>query len=207
MKTKNLIKRNFPLVLSELLHSNYDSTSTKNEAYAEQLVKIHAEFVKRNKQLTLLLDNYIIQRTNRIKTNNFLKKFIFWFFVGMLGVLTVAVVLFIIFNITIKTIPELVSLITVSGTYLASLIGIFQIMSKYLFPVDEEKDAISMIKTVINNDVQVEQLISNNIGNTLVNNMENLKNIKELKDNNIISEKEFNELKENIIEKIKKEFS
>ena len=34
------------------------------------------------------------------------------------------------------------------------------IISKYLFPFDEEKDTIEMIKTVIQNDVQVEKIMS-----------------------------------------------
>lgn len=195
--------KNFLSILSELLSSNYDSISTENEAYAKQLVDVHEEFVKRNKKLTSLLDDYIVQRKKRVNTNNFLKKFIFWFFVGMLAALTITVVCFVAFNITIKTIPAMVSLISVSATYLASLIGIFQIMSKYLFPVDEEKDTISMIKAVIDNDVQVEQLMSNAIDKSFANDVEHLKLMKELRDSHIISPEEFVELKESILKKIK----
>lgn len=190
--------------LSDLLNSNYDSISTENEAYAKQLVNVHEEFVSRNKKLTSLLDDYIEQRKKRVNTNNFLKKFIFWFFVGMLAALTITVVAFVAFNIRIKTIPAMVSLISVSATYLASLIGIFQIMSKYLFPVDEEKDTISMIKAVIDNDVQVEQLMSNAIDQSLANDVERLKLLKELQDRHIITQEEFAELKESILTKIKK---
>lgn len=158
----------FLVTLAELLGSNYDNKPTETEEYAKQLQSVHVEFVKRNEKLTSLLEDYITQRKERIRTNNFLKKFIFWFFVGMLGVLTITVVFFVAFNITIKTIPAMVSLISVSATYLASLIGIFQIMSKYLFPVDEEKDTINMIKAVINNDVQVEELLSKAIDKIII---------------------------------------
>lgn len=38
--------------LWELLTSKFDSKPTKNEQYAEQLMNVHAEFVKRNGKLT-----------------------------------------------------------------------------------------------------------------------------------------------------------
>ncbi|MEE0945574.1 MAG: hypothetical protein U0M42_01945 [Acutalibacteraceae bacterium] len=195
--------KNFFATLAELLSSNYDNKPTKTEEYAKQLVSVHEEFVKRNEKLTSLLDDYITQRKERVRTNNFLKKFIFWFFVGMLGALTITVVCFVAFNITIKTISAMVSLISVSATYLASLIGIFQIMSKYLFPVDEEKDTISMIKAVINNDVEVEKLMSTAIDKSFANDVEHLKLMKELRDSHTITQEEFVELKESILKKIK----
>lgn len=193
----------FLVTLAELLGSNYDNKPTETEEYAKQLQNVHEEFVKRNEKLTSLLEDYITQRKERIRTNNFLKKFIFWFFVGMLGVLTITVVFFVAFNITIKTIPAMVSLISVSATYLASLIGIFQIMSKYLFPVDEEKDTINMIKAVINNDVQVEELLSKAIDKNNHSDIERLKMFKELRDSGIITNDEFDELKEQVLKKMK----
>ncbi len=193
----------FVSTLYELLNAKYDKKPTRNEEYAAQLVAVHEEFVKRNEKLTSLLEDYITQRKERVTTNNFLKKFIFWFFVVMLGALTITVVCFVSSNITVKTIPAMVSLISVSATYLASLIGVFQIMSKYLFPVDEEKDTISMIKAVINNDVEVEKLMSTAIDKSFANDVEHLKLMKELRDSHTITQEEFVELKESILKKIK----
>lgn len=198
-----MVDTKFVETLAELLSSNYDNKPTKNEEYAKQLVSVHEEFVKRNEKLTSLLDSFITQRDERVRVNNFLKKFIFWFFIGMLAVLTITVVGFVAFNITIKTIPSMVSLISVSATYLASLIGIFKIMSKYLFPVDEEKDTISMIKAVINNDVKVEQLMSSAIDKSLANDVEQLKLMNELLSDNIITQEEFDDIKKIILNKIK----
>lgn len=155
-------------VLRDLLISNFDNKPTKNEEYAEQLMNVHAQFVNRNGKLTNLLDDYIEQRRKRVETNNFLKKFIFWFFVGLLAVLTIAVVVFIVCNRNSNSIPSMVSLLSVSATYLASLIAVFEIMSKYLFPIDEEKDTITMIQAVIDNDVQVEELMSKAIDKSIV---------------------------------------
>ena len=97
----------------------------------------------------------------------------------------------------------MVSLLSVSVTYLASLIAVFEIMSKYLFPIDEEKDTISMIQAVINNDVQVEELMSNAIDKSHSEVIERLKMLKQLCDDKVLTDEEFNEIKKNLIEKIK----
>ncbi|MDE7302125.1 MAG: SHOCT domain-containing protein [Oscillospiraceae bacterium] len=190
-------------VLWDLITSNFDSNPTKNEEYAEQLMNVHVQFVKRNGKLTDLLDDYIEQRRGRVKTNNFLKKFIFWFFIVLLGILTIAVAIFIICNRNSDSIPAMVSLLSVSVTYLASLIAVFEIMSKYLFPIDEEKDTISMIQAVINNDVQVEELMSNAIDKNHSEVIERLKMLKQLCDDKVLTDEEFNEIKKNLIEKLK----
>lgn len=77
--------------------------------------------------MTDLLDDYIEQRRKRVETNNFLKKSIFWFFVGLLAVLTIAVAVFTVCNRNSNSIPSMVSLLSVSATYLASLIAVFEI--------------------------------------------------------------------------------
>lgn len=99
----------------------------------------------------------------------------------------------------------MVSLFSVSVTYLASLIAVFEIMSKYLFPIDEEKDTITMIQAVINNDVQVEELMSKAIDKSHAEIIERLRLLKQLHDENVLTDEEFNEIKKNLIEKIKEE--
>lgn len=196
----------FTEVLLQLLSSTYDKEPTRNEKYAKQLVGVHEEFVKRNEKLTRLLTDFIDQRKERIRTNKFLKKFIFWFFVSMLGVLTITVALFVVFNIdNVKTIPAVIALVSISVTYLVSLIAVLEVMSKYLFPVDEEKDTIAMIKAVIKNDVQVEKLMSAAISKSRYDEIEWLKKVKELHDGGVLSEKEFTEWKEHLLKKMKRE--
>ena len=123
----------------------------------------------------------------------------------MLAVLTIAVVVFIVCNRNSNSIPAMVSLLSVSVTYLASLIAVFEIMSKYLFPIDEEKDTITMIQAVINNDVQVEELMSKAIDKSHAEIIERLRLLKRLHDENVLTDEEFNEIKKNLIEKIKEE--
>lgn len=148
-------------VLLELLTSNYDTDPTKNEQYAEQLISVHEQFVKRNAKLTQLLTEYIQQRNARVKTNSFFKKFTFWTFISLLVLLTISVsIVFVNLDFDKSNISSLVSVLSVSATYLTSILSIFSIMSKYLFPCDEEKDAIGMIGAVINNDLKVEEIMT-----------------------------------------------
>ena len=193
----------YPLLLRELLSSDYDSQPTKNEEYAEQLMKVHAQFAKRNGKLTDLLDDFIQQRRDRVKTNKSFKNIIFWFFVCLLGLLTIGVVVFIICNRTSESVAGMISLISVLATYLASLIAVFEIISKYLFPLDEEKDTISMIQTVINNDVKVEEIMSKEIDRGNGASIERLRALKQLMDDGVLTQEEFTELKKALLEKLK----
>lgn len=193
----------YPLLLRELLSSDYDSQPTKNEEYAEQLMKVHAQFAKRNGKLTDLLDDFIQQRRDRVKTNKTFKNIIFWFFVCLLGLLTIGVVVFIICNRTSESVAGMISLISVLATYLASLIAVFEIISKYLFPLDEEKDTISMIQTVINNDVKVEEIMSKEIDRGNGASIERLRALKQLMDDDVLTQEEFTELKKALLEKLK----
>lgn len=194
----------FNQVLQLLLQSKYDNKSTSNEDYAKQLKNVHTEFVKRNEKLTGLLEDYIQHRKERIKTNDSLKKFIFWLFVALLIVLTIVVVIvFVKTDLNSSDVSSAVSLISVALTYLGSLISIFKIMSTYLFPVDEEKDTIEMIKTVIENDIQVEQLMSQTIQDYEDSDIKKIQTLKQLHDSGALDENEFKELKVTFIDKIK----
>ena len=196
-------EKTFFEVLSDLWKSKYDSKSTKNENYAEQLIAVHNEFVKRNESLTNLLTEYIADRKKRIKTNNFLKKFIFWFFVGLLSVLTICVVVvFLKTDINSSSVPSVLSLLSVAATYLGSLMSIFKIMSQYLFPRDEEKDAIDMIKAVINNDVKIEDMMSKAIKENQQSYAEKIKECKKLLDEGYLTQNEYLDLKAKFISKM-----
>lgn len=191
---------NFEEVLLDLLSSKYDRKPTKNENYAIQLINVHQEFVERNIKLTSLLNNYIDSIEKRSKTNRFFKKFIFWLFVSFLLALTVVVVVvFIKVDMNKVNVASVVSLISVAVTYLGSLLAIFEIMSKYLFSATEEKDTIEMIKAVFDNDVKVEDLMSKAIKENKDENFEKLSKSKELLDKGIITQEEFDKLKDKFV--------
>lgn len=197
-------------VFLELFRSRLDSVPTENEQYAKQLHMVHEQFEKRNISLTKLLDSYMTQRDRRIKTNTFFKKFLFWFLVGLLGILTITVSI-IFAKVDYKdvdSVSSVVALVSVAVTYLTSILSTFKIMTKYLFPADEEKDTISMISTVINNDLKVEKITNKAIGKLSTSDITNasneasvLKLYKDLLDLQVIDQAEYDHFKKYVLKR------
>lgn len=190
----------FAQVFLDLLKSKYDNTPTKDESYASQLMGVHQEFVKRNCQLTGLLKDYIDYKNQRFKENKICKRIIFGVFIAFFVLLSIIVaVVFIRVDYNKVSINTAVSLVTVAGTYLGSILSIIKIISEYLFPVDEEKNTIEMIKTVIENDVNVENMMSQAIAKTESIDVETIRECKKMFDENCISKEEYEELKKRLI--------
>ena len=195
----------YKTVFRDLFSSYVDTSPTENESYAAQLTEVHKEFVKRNKSLTGLLDNYIENKKDRVKENKLCKQVIFWVFMSIFVLLSVTVVcVFRKTNINESNAAVTTSLVTVAVTYLTSILSIIIVISKYLFPVDEEKDTIEMIKTVIGNDVLVEQMMAEAIDKANSVDAQKLRDYKLLLDDGIITQDEFEYLKDSYINKPKK---
>lgn len=194
-------------LIEELVNYNRDDKSTKDEKYARQLVAIHDEFVKRNEKLTKLLDDYISQHNVRAEENHKLKRFIFGFFVFILTILTF-IISFVFLKIDYSNVDlsSVAALISVAVTYIGSILSILKIMSKYLFPIEEEKDTISMIKTVIENDIEIEKIMPSSVRDSIKNSskekIELIFECKKLLDVNGISEEEYNKIKKEVLGEI-----
>lgn len=148
--------------LSELLEdSAHDDQSTTDEEYAGGLLKAHDQIVQRNILLTKLLESYIDSHSKKFLENRLYKRIMFFVFLGVFVVFTGATLwMFLRTDFSNADIPQVVSLLSVGATYIGSIFVAYEIMFKYLFPTDEEKDMISMIKTVIENDLKVEEFTS-----------------------------------------------
>lgn len=195
----------YKTVFQDLLSSYIDAIPTKNESYAQQLTEVHKEFVKRNKSLTGLLDDYIENRNSRVKENKLCKQIIFWVFLVVFLLLTGTVIyIFVKTDINESNAAVITSLVTVAATYLASILSIINIISKYLFPVDEEKDTIEMIKTVIGNDVQVEKMMAEAMDKAKYIDAQKLKDYKNLLTEGVITQEDFEYLKDSLINRPQK---
>ena len=142
--------------------TNQDAKDLLN-SYADGLGKIHIEVSERNKYLSELLKNYVQQRRSRIIINNHLKIIVFIGIVVIFYAFSRCIFTTINefdFNNTKTNVNSLISLITVAVTYCGSLIGVLEIITKYLFPISEENDATSILKAIIENDNQAEQMIN-----------------------------------------------
>lgn len=148
-------------LLTLLEESEPDVQSTTDEKYAEGLLKAHGEVVGRNILLTQLLKNYIESHSKKIQENRLYKRVMFFTFVGAFILFTgVTLWKFMFTDVNSANIPQVVSLLSVGATYIGSIFVAYEIMFKYLFPTDEEKDMISVIKTLIENDLKVEEFSS-----------------------------------------------
>lgn len=78
------------------------------------------------------------------------------------------------------------------------------VISKYLFPVDEEKDTIEMIKTVIGNDVQVEKMMAEAMDKAKYIDAQKLKDYKNLLTEDVITQEDFEYLKDSLINRPQK---
>lgn len=152
-------------LFSKILEDSlYDDQSTTNEEYASGLLKAHTQIVSRNILLTKLLESYIDSHSKKVKENRLYKGVMFSTFLLAFISFTVATLcLFLKTDISTADIPQVVSLLSVGATYIGSIFVAYEIMFKYLFPTDEEKDMISMIKTVIENDLKVEEFTSSRL--------------------------------------------
>lgn len=186
-------------VLNIVRESQLDGEPTPNDDYAEQLPRIHNQLVQRNESVTKMLSSYVDERCERAKVNMRLKMAVFVFFVVLLFYLTVAVVLFLARMSNKDTVSSAVSVVSALVTYFASVIGIFEIITKYLFPLDEEKNTINMMKTILDNDVKVEERVSAAIERNQNDDVARLKALKQLLDDEVLTSEEFNKLKNNII--------
>lgn len=153
------IKKSYNKYLAELFGTEYGEQSIRDNTFAvKHYAEVRRNFTERDTQLTILLVNYINRCIKRIDTNSFFKKIIFWIFAVLLMLFTVMVV-YVFYKVDINdvNVETLIALFSVAGTYLVSLISIFRIMSKYLFPVDELKDSIEMIKVLTQKDTYIQQ--------------------------------------------------
>ena len=176
----------FQYTLDVLNNSKVDSSTTYNENYAKNLTKIQEDFVVRNVLLTSLLSNYITQREKRVKTNHTFKNIIFWVFIAILCIMVITTAIVAIVALRRDSVKNIVALISVLLTFLSSLIIIFEIISKYLFPADEEKDTIEMIRTVIENDIKLQEYLS-----SAQNDSKNINYVVGLYKNNVIEKDDF----------------
>lgn len=187
-------------VLLTLLKSRYDVQKSKSEGYANDLNNVQSEFVKRNKSLTQLLSGYIKEKEDRVKINKRLKITLFIVFVGLLLGLTVGIiVVFCKINFNQINVVAVTGLVSACVTYIGSLLAILKIMAKYLFPCDEEKDTIDMIKTVLQNDNQVEEMLTERLKGNREVISNTLREYKKLYDEGILEETEYKSLKEKIL--------
>lgn len=145
---------------------NASITSDEYRNYKNDLLAMHSAVSARNTHFSALLQNYVRQQDIRSSLNTTLKCIVFIFYVTLLIVFSIRFFdLLGRYDFADVDVESLVSLLTVTATYVGSFIGSFEIITKYLFPPDEEKDASIILQALIENDKQTEESVTTFITN------------------------------------------
>lgn len=117
---------------------------------------ITAEQKKRDEQITLLLQHYVDNYNEKRKSNSVYKKII----LGICGLIIVTfsiafmILLFKVNQMSDLQVNNVVALITVSITYLSLIIGLLTIITKYVFPRNEEEYITRIVESIQRNDLK-----------------------------------------------------
>ena len=162
------MEKQLPYYLRYLNESSINAKSSSNEEqreyiskYSNQLISVHREVQKRNVKLSELLSNFIAQTRQRKKMNGWLRIITFVNIFAILDVFTYFLFVKIrSFSFEAPTTEAAVSILALVIGYVGSFIGALEIITKYLFPAKEESDAAELLKVVVNNDQQIEEIMS-----------------------------------------------
>lgn len=142
-----------------LFSTDKDSVDENNDA--DWFVEAKKEYGSRNKIITALFKTYNDNTERRMKTNRRCKKVTFWFLLISIFALTLAIVGLFIVLLKYNLINDSIAIIiSACVTYLGSLLSILQIITKYLFPNNEDKNVLELLKTIIEKDNNLENSIN-----------------------------------------------
>lgn len=168
MELEEELRSEFSNALNAILGARVDKKRTIAETtkqlfadYAGDLKELHSGVKNRNGVFTELVTNYVKQQQCRNTINTILKCLVFLIFISILCIFSCKLFRMIDkYDFDSIDVNSLIALLSVIVTYVGSFIGVVEIITKYLFPPDEEKSALTILQTVIDNDKQTEDTIS-----------------------------------------------
>lgn len=117
-----------------------------------------AEQKKRDELVTTLLECYVANYREKIKSNDCYKKILFFVNIGIVLIFTIIMISMIsIVKENIITMEYMVAFITACVSYLTLVFGIMTIITKYVFPEKEEEYITEIVKTIQENDLKNKQ--------------------------------------------------
>lgn len=147
--------KNFNGTYKELLNESFylDFIHKEEQLKDEWLTEQQAS---RDKKITKLLDLYVTAYENKVNSN---PKYRLGIMIGCAVTIIAAIVgcTYITVNIIPmeeKSIGDIVALITAFGGVLGTLAGIVQIITKYVFPENEEQYITEIVKAIQTNDLE-----------------------------------------------------
>lgn len=132
-----------------------DNDKEMNKVYIDEYTTYQQRL--RDKKITELLTRYVESYIYKNKSNKWYKRILF----GICGVILLVfsgVFIYFILNTRLETnsesIGNMVQIISVCITFLTLIIGILQIITKYVFPEKEEEYITRIVEIIQNNDLE-----------------------------------------------------
>lgn len=148
----NIVKQFLNQVSKTLIKG--DDHLEKELSYREAMRDEQGE---RAKVITTILKNYTTQQWERNDYKRKTKRVIFIFLMSIISLLTAAAISWItilfVLNDELNN-QDLIGLVTTCISYLISVISLFLIIVKYVFPMDEEKNFNYLVTSIIQNDTE-----------------------------------------------------
>lgn len=109
----------------------------------------------RDRQITILLKQFVLNYENKVNGNKTFKKVLFYFCLAFITIFGLGILgSIIILSIKNITITEIVPFVSACATLIAVPIGIFKIIVSYTFPSKEEQHIADIVQLIQNNDLE-----------------------------------------------------
>ena len=125
----------------------------------------------RDEEITSLLRKYVEAYKNKIDTQKTFRNTLFIGAAILVGILTAVVIFVSVWTVlSIRTVSidttAMISIITVCVTLLTSIIGLFQIITRFSFPEDDEKYITTIVDSIQKNDFEHKKANMKSCGKT-----------------------------------------
>ncbi len=111
----------------------------------------------RDKKITELLEQYVSAYTYKNSSNKLYKIILFLVCISILTTFSVAFVIFVSklkYQTDAVAVGNIVQIISVCITFLALIISVLQIITKYVFPENEDEYITRIVEIIQNNDLE-----------------------------------------------------
>lgn len=132
-----------------------DNDNDMNKAYVDTYATRQQK--SRDRKITELLSTYVDTYNYKSKSNKWYKGILFFICIGILLAFCMSFIVFIRnvdFNGEANSIPEVIQFISVCVTFLGLIVGLLQIITKYVFPENEEEYITRIVELIQNNDLE-----------------------------------------------------
>lgn len=123
----------------------------------------------RDCEITKLLRQYVVSYCEKVKTQKTYRKVLLILCSSIIGLFSIALLFLLLYlgvNSSSVDITGVASLISICITFLISILGLAQIITKYCFPENDEEYISKIVETIQANDLQNKLANMKNTTNT-----------------------------------------